>query len=357
MARGFGAGENRIRTGLKTPGRGEELEIPGGIAGRDGRSMEQIERDAREVEKAFDSATLKYFSGGSGKGFGASEEAKVISWMPAKADLPSSKGNYKTSADAAAADTKAIVSSMPPEIRTEFIKMREDERQRQDKNLGSQSVNGVNAAVMKRLESKYPEAFAALKDVAARQAVAKSADLKKEIDARRRADDTFDEAYENAWNAAREAFNNADSVAKMVLKKGDETYGEAREYVTVNGTGTGEKEVVTQLRPGEPSVSGRVIAVNSGILMARRAAEDALSKLEKVNAKHNKKSSEGLKVGEVTDSVKNEVLRLVTEKMISDKGAFLQVRGYIPPTATYVGPLNKDKNPVQHINIFGDYGY
>lgn len=350
MARGFGAGENRIS--LRTPGRGEELELPGGIAGRDGRSAAQVARDAAAVEKAFNDALANIKNI---KGFGAAEEAIKASWMPAKADLPSSKGNYKTSLEAAEADTKAIINSMPPEIRTEFVKAREDERQRQEKNIGSQNVNGVNAAVMKRLESKYPEAFAALKDVAARQAVAKSADLKKEIEARRRANDTFDEAYENAWNAAREAFNSADEVAKMVLKKGDESYGDAREYVSVNGLRTGEKEVVTQLRPGEPSISGRVLAVNSGILMARRAAEAALSKLEKVNEKHNKKSE--LKVEPVSDAIKNDVLRLVTEKMISDKGAFLQVRGYIPPTSTYVGPVNKDRNPVQHINIFGDYGY
>lgn len=354
MARGFGAGENRIRTGLKTPGRGEELEIPGGIAGRDGRSMDQIERDAREVEKAFDSATLKYFSGGSGKGFGASEEATKVSWMPSKADLPSSKQKFETSTDAANADVKAILKAMPADLAAQFLQMREDERLRQEKNIGNQSVNGVNANMMKRIEAKYPDAFAAFKDIAARKAVAASADLKKEIEELRK-DDKFDDFYGEAWKAATKAFSSADEVAKMVLKKGDETYGEAREYVSADGTRMGEKESVAQLRPGEPSVSGRVIAVNSGILMARRAAEDAINSLAKTYAKVDKKNP-GM-MGGVSDTFKNDVLRLVTEKMISDKGAFLQVRGYIAPTSQYVGPVRKDQNPVQHINPFGDFGY
>lgn len=350
MARGFSAGEGRFIRGTldttRTAAQAAEARARG-----DNRTDAQVRADAEKVDKLFADAINKFFNLKTG-GFGAGEEARTVAWMPKADEMPSKvrPGNYDSSEEAASADARAIMKAMPAEVKVALQEMTNKERERMQKNIGEINENGVSAKLAAALEKSNPDAYEALKNIATRIAVSRQADIKKEIDERRRASDTFDEAYENAWNAAREAFSNADEVAKMVLKKGDESYGETREFVGTKG-GRGDKEIVGTLKNGEPSISGRVLAVNGGILMARRAAEEALSKLAKVNDKHNKKSE--LKVEPVTDAIKDDVLRLVTEKIIADKGAFLSVRGYIPPTAIYIGPVHgtgfNSKNPVQHI--------
>lgn len=352
MARGFNAGE---RASVLTNSTGSELKERGGADriskefNSDTRSTDQILSDARKVSSEFSKALKEYDAALKGRaGFGASEEKP--SWFPSKDKLPSSSGSFASSSEAAEADKNKIIESIPDSERSAVSQMITAEYDRQQKNIGNASSNGVNAIVMNRLKEKSPAVYAALKDIAAKKSIARSADLKKQIDETRKSDDKFDDLYSEAWKEANKAFDSADSVAKMALKRGDESYSDTREFISVNGTRTGTKESVSSLSPGEPSVSGRVNAVNIGILIARRAAEDVLNKLEKAYDKIEKKapgSTGSLPAG----AYKNDVLNMITQKLIADKGAFLAVRGYIPPTARYVGPVNGNGNPVEHLSI------
>lgn len=347
MARGFNAGERGIRIDA---GLGNRTTYTTYVEEGDRRTPEQRQADAAKIDrimKEFERA----LDGGISKGFGASEETRTVAWMPKADELPSKAraGDYGSSEEAASADARAIMRQMPAEVRTAIQDAVTKERERMEKNTGGTNENGVSAKVLAALEKSNPDAYEALKNITTRIAVSRSADIKKEIEEKNKeANGHFQDLFEDSWKAAREAFNNADSVAKMVLKKGDESYGEAREFVGTKGFGGDAKEVVGSLKNGEPSVNGRVLAVNSGILMAKRAVEDTIKKLSKEYEKVEKKNP-GLMKGTISEQTKDDVRRLVMEKMIADKSAFLSVRGYIPPTAIYVGPTNGNTNPVQHI--------
>lgn len=343
MARGFNAGENR----LNSIGRNQSVATTY-AAERDSRPDAVIQREAKRVSEAFDKA-LREFTTGKTDGFGA-RQTMEIAWMPKADELPSKAraGEFDSSEEAASYDARAIMKAMPQEERVALYEAVKKEGERMQKNSGDINENGVSAKVAAALEKSNPAAYEALKNITGRIAMSRSSDIKKEIEAKSNENEQFKDLYEDAWKAARDAFASADSVAKMVLKKGDESYGETREFVGTKGVSGEAKEIVSSLRNGEPSVSGRVIAVNAGILMAKRAMEDAIGKTSKEYSKLEKKNP-GLMKGNITESVKDDVRRLVMEKMIADKGAFLSVRGYIPPTAIYIGPTSGNANPVQHI--------
>lgn len=347
MARGFNAGERGIRIDA---GLGNRTTFTTYVEEGDRRSPEQRQSDAAKIDRIMKEFE-RVLDGGVPKGFGAGEEARTVAWMPKADELPSKvrAGSYDSSEEAASADGRAIFASMPTDVRQSVQDAVTKERERMEKNAGEANENGVSAKVLAALEKSNPDAYEAMKNITTRIAVARSADIKKEIEAKTKSSDHFQDLFEDSWKAARDAFNSADSVAKMVLKKGDESYGESREFVGTKGFGGDAKEVVGSLKNGEPSVNGRVLAVNSGILMAKRAVEDVIKKMTKEYDKLEKKNP-GLMKGPISEQTKDDVRRLVMEKMIADKSAFLSVRGYIPPTAIYVGPTNGNTNPVQHIN-------
>jgi hypothetical protein len=252
----------------------------------------------------------------------------------------------------AAEDSNQIIQSVPEDLRRQVSEIYQEIDRKFPVSL---SENGKNAKALAEIENKSPEVIEALKEITYRKAFARSAYLKDEI-ARLSKDDQFKDVYETAMKAASKAFNTADEVAKSVLKRGDDTYGDTREYRGLalpdgdvyesgNTVATLEspnsKEQTFTLAPGSPYLSGRVIAVNTGILAARNAAEKVIKDLSKQYEKVNMPLSR----------IKAEqIRRLITEKMVSDKHAFLAVKGYIPKTSIYIGPVSEDHSPVATID-------
>jgi hypothetical protein len=316
-----------------------------------GESRGGSQASESNVGSIFENAIGSYF--GKGSKYGAGETATATSnrpsWMPKADELSSSLNPDLGKTFAANEDASDIMRSIPKDIGQQLDRVYEILYKKAEAQ-GNQNENGVNTKANAELENKLPEVFEALKEITYRKAFARSSSIKSEI-AENSKDDQFKDMYETAMKAATKAFNTADEVAKSVLKRGDDTYGESREFrglardgfksMTVVEGSNESKEQTFSLKVGEPGLSGRVLAVNAGILAARSAAEKVITDLSKQYAKVNMK---------VPQATADDVRRLVMQKMVSDKHAFLAVKGYIPKTSIYIGPGANGANPVATIN-------